>query len=202
LALAVRTTRRADAQRNVTAILDAAQDCLVRNPDASVAEIAQAAGVGRVTLYGHFKTRAELVEAVFARVVTDANAALDAADTTGDPRDALARLVAATWQVVDQFRGMLRAAEQELPAEAIRGHHDRHLRRLATLIGRGQRSGEFRTDLPRDWLVTTAYSSIHAAAADCAARRLDAAEAASVITATLLAAYTAPGHTVPQASPE
>jgi AcrR family transcriptional regulator len=53
--------RRADARRNIAAILDAAVASLADNPDASMAEIAARAGVGRVTLYGHFKTRAELI---------------------------------------------------------------------------------------------------------------------------------------------
>ena len=76
---------RADARRNIAAILDAAEDCLVRNPEATVAEIAKAAGVGRVTLYGHFPTRADLVEAVFRRVTERADEALDSTDTSGDP---------------------------------------------------------------------------------------------------------------------
>jgi TetR/AcrR family transcriptional repressor of mexCD-oprJ operon len=32
-----------------------------------VAPIAESAGVGRMTLYGHFKTRADLIDAVFER---------------------------------------------------------------------------------------------------------------------------------------
>lgn len=48
--IAVRS-KRADAQRNIEAILDAAAVCLSGNPEASIAEIAQTAGVGRVTLY-------------------------------------------------------------------------------------------------------------------------------------------------------
>src|SRR5919198_4763624 len=121
------TTRaqRADARRNVAAILEAATACLTRNSGASMGEIAQAAGVGRVTLYGHFKTRAELVEAVLTRTLERADAVLEATDTRGDPRDALTRLVAASWQIVDQHRSVLHAAEQELPAGRIRGKHDR-----------------------------------------------------------------------------
>jgi AcrR family transcriptional regulator len=48
--------QRADARRNVEAILDAAQHCLSHDPQATIAHIAHAAGVGRVTLYGHFKS--------------------------------------------------------------------------------------------------------------------------------------------------
>ena len=189
--------QRADARRNVAAILDAAVLCLTRNPDASIAEIAEAAGVGRVTLYGHFKTRAELLDAVLVRTIAEADAVLDATDTAGDPSAALVRLVAASWQIVNQSRSVLRAAQRELPAERIRGVHDRILRRVQTLIERGQRSGAFRTDLPKAWLVTTAFSLMHSAAEERTADRLDPDSAARIVSSTLLAAFTPPGRAVP-----
>jgi TetR/AcrR family transcriptional regulator, mexCD-oprJ operon repressor len=189
---AVRRAQRADARRNVAAILDAATDCLARDPEMSIAGIAAAAGVGRITLYGHFKTRAELVDAVMTRTISHADAILGATDTGGDPAEALARLVAASWQIVHQFRHILLAAQRELPAERIRDVHDPILRRIRSLIGRGQRAGTFRTDLPEQWLITTAVSLMHAAAEDTAAGRIEAGDAARLITATLLAAFTPP----------
>jgi TetR/AcrR family transcriptional regulator, mexCD-oprJ operon repressor len=188
-----RRAQRADARRNIAAILDAATDCLARDPEMSIADIAAAAGVGRITLYGHFKTRADLVDAVLARTIEHADAVLDATDTGGDPADALARLVTASWQIVHQFRNILLAAQRELPAERIRSAHDPTLRRMQALIGRGQRAGTFRTDLPKQWLITTAFSLMHAAAQDTAAGRINPGDAAGLITATLLAAFTPPG---------
>jgi len=184
--------QRADARRNIAAILDAATDCLARDPEVSIADIAAAAGVGRITLYGHFKTRAELVDAVLARTVEHADAVLSATDTTGDPADALTRLVASSWQIVHQFRNIMLAAHRELPAERIRGVHDPLLRRVQNLIGRGQRDGTFRRDLPKQWLTTTAFSLMHTAAEEAAAGRVKADDAAGLITATLLAAFTPP----------
>ncbi|MGH3193781.1 MAG: TetR/AcrR family transcriptional regulator [Streptosporangiaceae bacterium] len=184
--------QRADARRNVAAILDAATDCLARDPEISIAGIAAAAGVGRITLYGHFKTRAELVDAALARTIEHADAILGATDTGGDPAEALTRLVAASWQIVHQFRNILLAAHRELPAERIRGVHDPILRRVQSLIRRGQRAGTFRRDLPEQWLITTAFSLMHAAAEDAAAGRVNADDAAGLITATLLAAFTPP----------
>ncbi len=70
------------------------------------------------------------------------------------------------------------------------GVHDRILRRVQSLIEQGQRAGTFRRDLPRQWLVTTAFSLMHAAAEDAAVGRLDTHDAAGLITATLLAAFT------------
>jgi TetR/AcrR family transcriptional regulator, mexCD-oprJ operon repressor len=184
--------QRADARRNVEAIIEAAVTCLANDPDASVASVASAAGVGRITLYGHFKTRAELVDAALVRTLERCDEILAATDTTGDPAEALARLVAASWQLVHQFRNILHAAHRELPAERIRGVHDRVLRRIQSLIERGQRSGAFRADLPKHWLMTTAVSLMHAAAEDVTAGRVKADHAADLITATLLAAFTPP----------
>lgn len=187
-----RRSQRADARRNVAAILDAATDCLARDPEVSVADIAAAAGVGRITLYGHFKTRAELVDAVLARTLGHADAILDATDTGGDPADALAGLVGASWPFVGQFSNIMLAAHRELPADRIRGVHDPVLRRVQSIIGRGQQAGIFRADLPAHWLSTVVFSLMHAAAADSAAGRIKAGDAAGLVTATLRAAFTPP----------
>jgi AcrR family transcriptional regulator len=191
--------RRADAKRNIAAILAAAVECLARNPDTSMGEIATAAGVGRMTLYGHFKTRAELLSAVLTRVIADARDTLDAVDVSGDPRDALARLVGSSWLVVDRLRLVLAAAQRELPAERILQAHERVLDRVQSLIERGRDAGAFRADLPLPWLVSLAMNVMHAAATEVTAGRLTADQAPSVVAGTLLAALTAPGDVVPPA---
>src|SRR5689334_8191770 len=188
--------KRADARRSVQAILDAAVTCLARDPEASVVDIAAAAGVGRVTLYGHFKTRAELIDAVLVRTVQRADRILEITDTSGDPVQALTNLVASSWQVVHQFRNVLLAAQRELPPERIRGVHDRVMRRTQLIVERGRRTGAFRTDLPKHWLITTAFSLMHAAAEDASTGRIKVDQAPGLIAATLLAAFTPPGATV------
>ncbi|MDN5859903.1 MAG: TetR/AcrR family transcriptional regulator [Pseudonocardia sp.] len=181
--------RRADARRNIAAILDAAQARLSSNPDASTGEIAKTAGVGRVTLYGHFGSRAELVDATFARVLAEADQALDAVDLTGDPRAALARLIGSSWRIIDRSRALLAAAQRALPAERIHELHDRPMRRVHALLERGRAEGVFRTDLPATWLVATFYSVMHAAADEITAGRLDGADAGDLLATTLLPAF-------------
>ena len=185
---------RADARRNIAAILDAARDALIDDPDATVAQIAKRAGVGRVTLYGHFATRAELVDAVFAQVSEEADAVLEGVDASGDPVEAVTRLVNATWQLVHRARSLVAAVERELPPERVRQHHDRHLARATELIRRGRAQGAFRSDLPEQWLATTMYTLMHAAAAEVRAGRLDGADAGPTVAATLIAAWTPPGQ--------
>ncbi|GAA1848468.1 TetR/AcrR family transcriptional regulator [Asanoa iriomotensis] len=188
---------RADAQRNVDAIAAAAADCLSRDPEASVADIAKAAGVGRVTLYGHFPSRAELVDAAVARAITDGHAVLDAVDLDGDPRAALARLVDASWELVNRFRSLLLAAQRTLPPGRIQELHQEPADRMRRLLERGRAEGVFRTDLPTSWLITTMQNVMHGAADEINADRLKSADAARYISTTVLAALTPPGHRVP-----
>jgi AcrR family transcriptional regulator len=152
-----------------------------------------------MTLYGHFKTRADLLDAVLTRVVADAHETLEAVDVAGDPRDALARLAAASWLIVDQLRHVMEAAQRELPAERIHQAHDQVLGRIQAVIERGQAAGAFRADLPLPWLVSLAMNVMHAAAAEVTAGRLTSGQAPSVVAGTLLAALTAPGDVVPPA---
>jgi AcrR family transcriptional regulator len=58
--------RRADAQRNRAAIIEAAAEVLHRDgANASLEEIARRAGVGSATLHRHFRGHRALLEAVF-----------------------------------------------------------------------------------------------------------------------------------------
>lgn len=177
--------QRADAARNRTAILDATLTCLSRDPHASMAAIATEAGVGRVTLYGHFSSRVELVEALLADVLQHSEHALQDLDTGGSARDAMRRLVDSSWQILNTFRLALAAAESELAPETIRRHHEAPMRRVETLVERGRQDGEFRTDLPIEWLVACFYSTLHTAAGEITAGRLAESDASRVITTTL-----------------
>ena len=191
-------SRRADAQRSIAAILEAAVEILSRDPEASVSEIAKAAGVGRVTLYGHFPNRAELVDAAFARAIDDGHAALDKVDLTGEPRQALARLIHSSWLLVNRSRALLLAAQTALPPGRIRDLHAGPMQRVQHLVERGQHEGVFRTDLPTSWLVGVMHSVTHAAADEINAGRLIPDDAAGYITATVLACLSAPGQPVPE----
>ncbi len=190
--------KRADALRSIDAILQAAAECLGRNPEASLSEIARSAGVGRVTLYSHFASRAEVVDAAMTRAIDRGNEALDSVTLTGDPRLALARLVEASWQLVDEARALLVAAQRELPPGRIRELHSGPAARVETLVARGRAEGVFRTDLSISWLVNVLHSVMKSAADEIRAGNLTPDRAAVHITATVLAAFTPPGKPVPE----
>ncbi len=189
--------RRADAKRNIASIVDAAVECFSRRPDASMADVAAAAGVGRVTLYAHFPSREALLDAAIDHVVTRVMATLNAARIDEGPApEALGRMIHDGWPAFDRVWGLRVAAGTQSP-RWVREHSARFLARVEHLISRGQAEGSFRTDLPRDWLVVAFHSLVHAAGQEVDEGRLDQATVADVLEATLSAILAAHGERTP-----
>lgn len=187
-----RKPRRADAERSVTAILDAALEGLAGDPDVSMSEIARRAGVSRATTYVHFPTREVLVTAVTERAIADVAAILEAADpATGTPTDALRRILAAAWRELDRFHALV-AINAHLPREEFHRLHVPVLAHLAPLIARGQEDGTFRTDVPIAWHLSMLLAIIHAASGEMRAGRVEPDQVEEAMIATVLGAVASP----------
>lgn len=181
--------RRADAERSIDAIVEAAVRCFSEDSDPSMTEIARSAGVGRVTLYAHFPSRADVLEAVVARTMVESEHVLHAQRPDEGPApEALARFVRAGWKVLDRHRCVAAAAMRDLPPERLRAQHDPVMGVIGRIIARGRSEGAFRTDVPAEWLATVFYSLVHAAVGEVDAGRLTPDEAPRVLEATLLSA--------------
>jgi TetR/AcrR family transcriptional repressor of mexCD-oprJ operon len=178
--------RRATAERNVAAILDATERLLARRTALSMAALATEAGLSRVTLYAHFAGLPQVVEATVERAVAGAMAAIEASDAGAGPADeALERLLAASWAELARQDAIARAAAEHVPPERLRRSHEPLLSALRDLVQRGQRTGAFRADLPADWLVTTFYALLHAAADHARAHRVKRSDALDMLRTTL-----------------
>jgi AcrR family transcriptional regulator len=179
--------RRADAERNRAAIVEAALALFGERPEATMTDVAAAAGVGRVTLYAHFPSRRALLEAVVDRAVAEAAAQpIDEVASAAPAGEAVRALVRSSWRTLHRFGRLSAMVQREMGPEHLRDRHGPVLDEVEGLVARGQADGSFRDDLPRGWLVTTIYSMMHAAAEEVDAGRLDPADAADVLVATLL----------------
>ena len=181
--------RRADADRSVAAILDAALEALASDPDSSMSEIARRAGVVRATIYVHFPTRETLLDAVMEYAVGQvAEATREAEPERGEPVEALARVLRATWRQLAQFHGLLALNTARLSAEELHRRHLPVLDQLEPLIERGQKQGAFRSDLPVSWLLAVTRSIVHTASHEIRGGRLPDSEAEEVMISTILGA--------------
>jgi AcrR family transcriptional regulator len=181
-----RPAKRADAERTITAILDAALKCFGTSPDATVTEIAKAAGVGRVTVYGHFDSLAAILDALLARSLAEADATFAGLDLESGPAaEAIDRLLHAPW-ILGRYQGLLAAATAHLGPEKVRQLHEQIFARIEAVVTRGREAGEFRTDLPLPWIMASIYALAHAAVAEADAGRLGREQAADLLSVTLL----------------
>ena len=183
--------RRADAERSISSILDAALDALAGDPDASMAEIARRAGVVRATVYMHFPTRDALLDAVMEYAVGQvAEATAGAEPARGEPREALERVLRATWTKLGDFHALLAINTSRLSAAELHRRHQPVMMHFVPLIERGQKAGAFRKDLPVAWHLAMIRAIAHAASAEVRSGRIDESKVEAAMLSTALSAVT------------
>ncbi|WP_433239834.1 TetR/AcrR family transcriptional regulator [Streptosporangium sp. CA-135522] len=142
-------TGGARARSNRQRILAVAATELSRNPQASMDDVARAAGVVRRTLYGHFPSRDALIEGITEQAAREIAEAFHRGQTdTDSPVEAMARFTLAVWEVGDRYRLLIALAQRNLTGAGI---HDllRPVReKAAELLESGQRLGVFSDHLP------------------------------------------------------
>jgi AcrR family transcriptional regulator len=140
---------RADARRNRQRLLEAAQTLFrERGLDVSVAEIAQAAGVGRGTLFRNFASKEDLIEAVVATRMYDAAAYGEQLLQTDDPGEALFDFMAQMVGRQQLDRALFEAIDETWLSKAvIRPAHAAVFGILERLTARAQAAGAIRDDV-------------------------------------------------------
>jgi AcrR family transcriptional regulator len=148
----VERPKRADARRNYDKLIAAARDVFAEHgTSASLEEIARRAGVGIGTLYRHFPSRQDLLEAVYVEEVEEVcQSAGELADLP--PWEALS----AWLQRLVSYVGRKQALAQELwnyldrDAEVFRGCRTALLAAGEPLLERAQQAGAVRPDVKID----------------------------------------------------
>jgi AcrR family transcriptional regulator len=148
--------------RTRRAILDAAVATLTRNPAASLADVAAAAGVGRTTVHRYFPERADLLAALATDARAQALAASERARLDDGPAPvALRRLCEELFELGDML--MLLFTDPDVlskPEWSEEGADDRALLRT---VERGHAEGTIDPQLPAAWVQQTLWAFLFAA---------------------------------------
>jgi AcrR family transcriptional regulator len=183
--------QRSDGAQNVTVILEAAATVLSAQPEASVEDIARAAGLSRQTVYAHFPSREALLNAVVTRATAEVTAAIEAAGVDdAPPAAALIGLLEAGWAATARYPFLW-----HLPAVSPGEDLDRHgpvVERLLEIIRRGQESGDFDRRLPPGWLLAAGLALGRAAEDEVRAGRMTVEDATTAVHHSFLRLFGLP----------
>jgi AcrR family transcriptional regulator len=135
---------RADAQRNLDRLLDAAGECFAeRGVDASIDEIARRAGVGHGTVFRRFPTKEALLAAILAGHMLELTSAAESAFEETDPGEAFDGFVLRVAEAYSRNRVMIDAMKRcEVSPEV-----DGLVEAVGRLLRRAQDAGAVRRDV-------------------------------------------------------
>jgi AcrR family transcriptional regulator len=181
-----RTRRqRSDARQSIAAVIDAAITTLGDRPDASMDQIARAAGVTRQTVYAHFPSRDALIDAVVEQATAEVTGLLDGLDLDqAPPAQALTRLLDAGWQVAARYPFLWLQPAVDPGKDADR--HAPVLDRMLDIVRRGQASGDFDASVPAHWLLSACLALGRATEDEVKAGRMTIEQATRVMHQSVL----------------
>ncbi len=157
---------RADAERNLRRLLDAAREVFAEQGlGASVEEIARRAGVGKGTVFRRFPTKEHLISAIIADRLQEATALVTTLSEQADAGEALLAFMRAGAGLQSQDRGLFEAlASSTHVEEQVLAAKARLLAVIGTLLARAQEQGAIRADVTAEDLLMLQCGSVQAAA--------------------------------------
>jgi AcrR family transcriptional regulator len=168
---------RSDALRNRARILDAAREQMAEHgSETGMDQIAQAAGVAVGTLYRHFPTKRDLVQAVMTEFMQTLVERGESAAATLQPGDAINRIT----DIIRSFTE--EAAKNEAIKEAATAldaayfsddMRDRARAAMAALVDAAAADGDLRPDVSADDIFLLMTTAPHAAPRPARDRWLD-----------------------------
>jgi AcrR family transcriptional regulator len=166
-------------------LLDVVAEVLVAQPGASLAEVAEAAGISRTTLHKHYATRDELVRAVGLRAMEIWERAVDRVADEPGTKAGLRELIAAMIESGPQLTFLWRNPALDEDNELNQRYIDVEIRCLAVL-DRARQEGLLAAATPDWWLLQTLYALVYTAAESVQYGKLAPLDAPDLVLRTLL----------------
>jgi len=150
---------RADAERSVRAILEAAEEVLAADPSASMEQVAAAAGVARTTIHRRFASRQALIETLALSAMQQLAHAVD--DGGPDTAPSLVTMHRITANVLQIKSAWAFALEQQAAPNSETAHLQRMVdRRCIAVLQRAQSDGLIGEAADLDWVRRVYYALI------------------------------------------
>lgn len=173
---------RADAARNLEAVLTTGARMLAADPGASIASIAAEAGVDRRTVYRRFANREDLLAAIYEARLTAIEHAIE------DARLSEAPVAVALHRYVENIIGVNRTWPVDLTRmladDSVHARRDAAIHAVDAFLRRATDEGLLRPGLPEGWVSALLPQLMHLVNQQLP--ELSPGQAADVVVDTLL----------------
>ncbi|TQJ91791.1 TetR family transcriptional regulator [Streptomyces sp. SLBN-31] len=173
---------RADAARNLEAVLTTGARMLAADPGASIASIAAEAGVDRRTVYRRFASREDLLTAIYEARLTAIELAIE------DARLREAPVAVALHRYVENIIAVNRTwpvdLNRMLADESVHARRDAAIEEMDAFLRRATDEGLLRPGLPQGWASAMLPQLMHLVSRQLP--ELSPGQAADVVVDTLL----------------
>jgi len=175
------------------AIIEAAFQIFGGNPGASLADVAERAGVGRATLHRHFSGRDDLMVELARTAVRELDAAIDTAVADAPSHSEALRLsLKAIIPLASRQWFLAREPVEDDPG--VTADYERQMRELSDAIDAAKSEGCFGADVPTAWIAQAYDGVIYAAWEMVRAGDATPNQAAALAWRTLTTGLGAPDH--------
>lgn len=161
--------------------MEAGTRTLLSNRSAGMSEIAEAAGIGRATLYRHFKTREALIKKLALSCYEEFDAAY-APYLHLEGKAAIQKIFEVAMPMARRFNFLIRRwslveDDEDLQRADARSHHE-----MIYLLDQAKKSGEIGNGFPDSWLIAFFDSLLMAGCTLVETGEIDAEQAAKYAT--------------------
>lgn len=148
-------------------VLDAAARILSQNQGASLAEVAEIAGVGRATVYRYFPTRDKLLQELSIQALDETDKAVEGYEELENSLDYLKLIAEALIPIGDKYF-FLMTHRSSLTDPIVKRRYNRQLRQVEETVEMLKEDGHFSNEIPTAWIVAcidmliyTAWQTVH-----------------------------------------
>lgn len=152
----------ARANRSREALINAGIQLFLKNPGASLKEVAEFAGVGRATLYRHFDTRDQLIQEIAQEslIMTD-SVMVPIKQQQLSAEESIRAIFHAIMPMADRYHFLLSLWSIAGDNEEVMATYMRQLSELNELVEHARSEGFIREELSNEWIVLTIDTMIY-----------------------------------------
>jgi len=144
----------ARAERSRLAMINAGMLLLAENKDATLSDVAAVAGVGRATLYRHFETREQLIEAVARQcLMTFEEATSDIESQATSYLDAIRLLFECVMPLQKELTFIMKVDALVGDLERLAHLFEEQDKEIRLLLKECQKENSISNNVPLDWLM-------------------------------------------------